>query len=270
MRGSSRAAAVAGSTALETALSSAVDRGVLGDELLAVADLVDGNATLRRALADPSRESSEKQMLIERVLSGKVSAEAVVVVKTLVAQRWADERDLPDSIENLGVEAVFAAAETHGRMDAVEDELFRFERIVAGTPELRDALTNRQGDPQAKAGIVSRLLEGKAAPETVRLARQAVLVPRGRKLDRTLEAYLRVAAKRREQLTAVVTVASDLDDAQRERLARALGRIYEKDVLLQVVIDDAVLGGIRVRVGDEVVDGTILRRLEEARRHLAG
>ena len=248
MRGSSRAAALAGGKALDAALAGGVDRRALGDELLAVVGVIDGSATLRRALADPSREGTEKQALAEGLLNGKVSAEAIVVVKNLVGQRWATERDLSDTLEDLAVTSI----------------------IVAGNPELRDRLTNRQGDVDAKAGVVSELLEGKASEETVRLARQAVLAPRGRKLDRTLERYLGLAAQRREQITAVVTAATDLTPQQRERLATALQGIYGKPVLLQVVIEDEVLGGIRVQVGDEVVDGTVLRRLDEARRHLAG
>ncbi|WP_457253503.1 F0F1 ATP synthase subunit delta [Pedococcus sp. P5_B7] len=270
MRGSSRAAAIAGGKALDAALAGGVDRRVLGDELLAVVGVIDGSATLRRALADPSREGSEKQALAERLLDGKVSAEAIVVVKNLVGQRWATERDLSDTLEDLAVTSILAGAEKANRIDRVEDELFRFERIVAGNPELRDRLTNRQGDVDAKAGVVSELLEGKATEETVRLARLAVLAPRGRKLDRTLERYLGLAAQRREQITAVVTAATELTPQQRERLAAALQGIYGKPVLLQVVLEDQVLGGIRVQVGDEVVDGTVLRRLDEARRHIAG
>ena len=270
MRGSSRAAAIAGSKALAAAFDGGADRRALGEELLAVTGVIDGSATLRRALADPSREAGEKQALAEHLLAGKVSPQAVDVVKTLVGQRWATERDLSDTVEELGVESILAGAEQQGRIDRVEDELFRFERIVAGNPELRDRMTNRQGDVQDKAGIVSQLLDGKASEETVRLVRQSVLAPRGRKIDRTLERYLALAAKRREQLTAVVTAATDLTDQQRERLSAALQRIYGKPVLLQVVVDEHVLGGIRVQIGDEVVDGTILRRLDEARRQIAG
>jgi F-type H+-transporting ATPase subunit delta len=270
MRGSSRAAAAAGEKALEAAFAAGADRSALAEELLAVTSLVDGNATLRRALADPSRDAEGKQALAERLLSGKVSAETIVIVKSLVGQRWATERDLTDTLEQLGIESLLAAAESAGRIDRVEDELFRFERIVAGNPELRDRLTNRQGDAQAKAGVVDQLLSAKAAPETQRLVRQAVLAPRGRKLDRTLELYLALAAKRREQVTAVVTAAADLTEQQRERLSSALQNIYGKPVLLQVVLDPRVLGGIRVQIGDEVVDGTVLRRLDEARRHIAG
>jgi F-type H+-transporting ATPase subunit delta len=73
---------------------------------------------------------------------------------------------------------------------------------------------------------------------------------------------------RREQLTATVTAAFPLDDVQAQRLAQALSSIYARTVQINVVLDPAVVGGIRVQVGDEVVDGTILRRLQEAERAL--
>ena len=270
MRGSSRAAAHAGERALDAALTGGADPMALGEELLAVTSLVDGNATLRRALADPSRDAAQKQGLAEALLTGKVSPEAVVIVKNLVGQRWSTERDLSDTAEGLGVESILAGAEAADRIDTVEDELFRFERTVAANPELRDALTNRFAPADAKAALVSGLLEGKGTPETLRLARQSVLAPRGRRLDRTLELYLGLAAKRREELTAVVTVATVLDEERSERLSNALRRLYGKPVMLQVLLDPEVLGGIRVQVGDEVIDGTVLRRLDEARRHLSG
>jgi F-type H+-transporting ATPase subunit delta len=270
MRGSSRAAAAEGRRALAAVLATGADPASLADDLFAVTGAVDGSATLRRALADPSREPEAKRALAERLFGGKVSAAAVGLVSGLVAQRWSTDRDLTDTLESLAVESVIASAEASGQADRVEDELFRFERIVAGNPDLRDALTDRNADTGAKAEVVTRLLEGKAAAQTLLLARQAVLAPRGRRLARTLEHYLRVAASRREQVTAVVTAAVDLDDSHRHRLAQALEGIYGRAVQLQVVIDEDVMGGIRVQVGDEVVDGTILRKLEGARRHIAG
>ena len=268
MQGSSRTAALEGRSSFETALTSG-DPAVVADELFAVTGLLDDNAPLRRSVADPSREGKDKADLITRLLDGKLSNETVGIASVLVRQRWSQERDLTDTVERFAVEASLKGAENAGAIDQVEDELFRFERLVAGTPELRDALGNRQGEPTGKAELVGRLLEGKARPETVRLARQAVLAPRGRRFDRTIEEYLDVAAERRQQLTAVVTTAVDLTDEQRTRLAGALQRIYSKPVLLQIVHDEDVIGGIRVQIGDEVVDGTVLRRLDEAKRHLA-
>ncbi|QFQ30633.2 F0F1 ATP synthase subunit delta [Janibacter melonis] len=270
MRGSSRGAVRQGRAAFDAALPTVADKAVLADELFAVTALLDDNATLRRALADPSREGSDKAALAQRLLAGKVSEAASSIVSALVAGRWSQERDLSDTTERLAVEASLVGAEQEGRIDTVEDELFRFERVVAASPELRDTLTNRQGDAAGKAEVVSTLLREKAAPESVRLARQAVLAPRGRRFDTVLDTYLRYAAARREQLTAVVTTAAPLTTEQTGRLASALQRIYSKPILVQQLIEPDVIGGIRVQVGDEVVDGTVLRRLDEARRHLAG
>lgn len=269
MRGSSRAAVLGGRPALESALTSG-DPAVVADELFAVVGLLDDNPTLRRSVADPSREGSDKAGLVTQLLGGKISEGAVGAVASLAAQRWSADRDLTDTLERFAVEASLKGAEDNRAIDQVEDELFRFERVVAGNPELRDALGNRQGDRAGKAELVSSLLEGKTRPETLRLARQAVLAPRGRRFSRTIEEYLQVAAERRQQYTAVVMTAVDLTDAQRTRLSDALQRIYGKAVQLQVVHDEHVIGGIRVQIGDEVVDGTVLRRLDEAKRHLAG
>lgn len=270
MRGSSRTSAAEGEKALQGVLSGGADAASLAEDLFGATAAIDSSATLRRALTDPSRSGEAKSGLVERLFGGKISAPAVDLLKNLVSNRWSTDRDFSDTLESFAVTAVLAGAESSGRIDAVEDELFRFERIVSGNAGLRDALTDRNAPVQAKATVISTLLDGKVAAETVRLARQAVLAPRGRKLDRIMEGYLALAAKRRDQLTAVVTSAVPLDQAQRERLAAALQGIYGKTVLLQGVTDEKVMGGIRVQIGDEVVDGTVLRKLEAARRHLAG
>lgn len=270
MRGSSRGAAKAVQAAFDTALAADPAWETLAEQLFAVGAVVDGNASLRRALADPSRDAADKQGLARSLFGGRVGETTTGLVAEVAGQRWAAERDLGDVLESLAVQALLATAERERRIDRVEDELFRFERIVAGDPALRDTLSSRNTDGDGKAALVRGLLEGKAAPETVRLAEQAVRVPRGRRLDRVMEEYLRLAATRRDELTALVTVAAPLTAQQSARLRSALEAHYAKSVSLQVVQDPAVMGGIRVQVGDEVVDGTVLRRLDEARRHVTG
>lgn len=270
MRGSSRTALISLEQTFDDALSAGADRGALAADLFAILGVVDGSATLRRALADPSREAEAKRGLVDTLFRGKVGETAVQLVGVAAAQRWAAERDLSDAVESLAVQAELAQAEGQGRIDDVEDQLFRFERIVAGDAGLRDALSSRNPDTQGKAGLVHTLLDGRAHPEMIRLAQQAVSVPRGRRLDQVLAEYLRLAARRRDELSALVTVAHSLTAQQSARLRSALEGIYGKTVRLQVVLDTGVLGGIRVQVGDEVVDGTISRRLDEARRHVAG
>jgi F-type H+-transporting ATPase subunit delta len=269
MQGSSRGAAVAGLSALESALRGGADATAMAEDLFAAVAAIDGNATLRRALADPSRESDAKRGLVTTLFGGKVGDGAVAVLGELAAQRWSGERDLTDTLESLGVQALLANAEQRSRLDTVEDELFRFERTVTGNPELRDAVTNRYGDGDGQVRLVGTLLDGRSAPETKRLAEQAVRAPRGRRFDRTVGEYLELAAERRDRLTATVTTAVPLSEGEQGRLVDALTRIYEKPIQLQVIHDPSVIGGLMVHVGDEVIDGTIARKLDTARRHLA-
>ena len=266
MQGSSRAAFAAGHDAFAAALGSGA--AALAEDLFGVTGALDSSASLRRALVDPSRDGTAKGGLVDALFGPKISATATGLLKKLVSQRWSDDQDLGDATESLAVEAVVASAELGGRLDDLEDDLFRFERLVAADTDLRDALSAHGGDENVKAALVEALLEGKASVETIRLVRQAAVSPRGRRFGRVLESYLAVAARHREQLTAVVTAAVSLTQDQRQRLVQALSAIYNGPVQINVVLDPAVVGGIRVQVGDEVVDGTILRRLQEAERAL--
>ena len=270
MQGTSRGSLVAAQERLETLLGApGTDRFAIGDALFAVTGVLDSSASLRRALTDPSRDGEAKAALVVRLLDAKVDGAVVDLVAGLARSRWARSRDLADAVEQLAVTAVVASAQAAGELDRLEDELFRFRRTVDGDPELRSALTDRTASGERKATLVSDLIEAKVAPATLRLARQAVLASRGLRLDAVLTTYGEVAAKRREQLVAHVVAALPLDHVQRERLAAALARKYGHQVQLNVDVDPDVLGGIRVEIGDEVLDGTIARRLDDARRRLA-
>ena len=139
---------------------------------------------------------------------------AIGFVALAAEQRWADERDFSDTLESTAVSSLLARAEAEGRIDDVEDQLFRFERIVAGDTALRDALSSRNTDGEGKAGVVATLLEGKGAPRNGPARPAGRAGSRGRRLDRVLAAYLDLAAKRRDELTALVTVASALTEQQ--------------------------------------------------------
>lgn len=256
--------------ALANALGSeaGLEAGRIADDVWAVARAVESNAVLRRNLADPSREGADKAALAERLLRGKVGQGALFLTQAAVAQRWSGGGDLVSALERVGVEAVLAHAERQGRLGQVEDELFRFGRIVTGAPELQAALSDRRAEPEAKMTLVERLLSVKTAPETVRLARQAVSGVRGRRFDRALTAYLEQAADRQEQITATVTSAVPLSEAQHDTLVAALAQQYGRQVHTNVVIDEDVVGGIRVEIGDEIIDGTISHRLADARRRM--
>lgn len=270
MQGVSRVSLLAAQERLEALFGvPGADRAVVGDALFAVTGVLDSSASLRRALTDPSRDGEAKAGLAVRLLSGKVDGAVVDLVAGLARSRWARARDLGDAVELLAVTAQVASAQERGELDRVEDELFRFRRTVDGDPDLRSALTDRAATGDRKAALVSALLAAKVAPATLRLARQAVLAGRGLRLDAVLTSYGEVAARRREQLVAHVVVAVPLDQAQRDRLEAGLRRQYGHAVQLNVDVDPAVLGGVRIEIGDEVLDGTIARRLDDARQRLA-
>ena len=252
------------------AAATAQQLETLADELFAVVGVLDRSGALRRALTDPARRADDRAGLAEAVFGSRLSPPTVAMVLGAVRDRWSAPRDLPDALEALAAEALVVSAEWAGRLDEVEDELFRFARIVAAQPELRGALVDRALPAERKTGLVDALLAERAAPETRRLVRQAALAPRGRTVERLLEEFGEAAAARRNRLVAHVTAAVELSAQQRDRLAAALRRIYGHDMHLDVAVNPDLIGGLQVLVGDEVVDGSLVSRLDDARRRLVG
>ena len=269
MRGASRASLAAATDQLAAATAAAADLGQLGAELFAVAHVLDEQAAVRRALSDPARSGGDKAGLAAALLRGKVSPAALELVTGLVAARWSAPRDLASAIEQLAVMAVVAAADGAGRLDELEDELFRFSRVVSSNPGLRVALSNPFLAAEHKREVLDALLGGKVTPQTLQLATEAAIDPRGRSLDASLEEYARLAAQRRERLVAEVHVAIPLTAQQRGRLAAALAAAYGHDVHLNIVLDPQVIGGMSVRIGDEMIDGSTASQLADLRRRLA-
>lgn len=269
MRGASRESLAAARSALVSALAGADARAVSRD-LFGIVSVLDGSAGLRRALTDPARDGASKVALIGSLLAGKISPVTQSVLEALVQGRWSSPGDLADAIELLAVESEAAAAEQDGTLDAVEDELFRFARVVAGDSALRQALSDRSVDGDQKVSLVTSLLGGKATASTITLVSALVKSPRGRSIERALTDFASVAAERRQRSIAHVRTAVALSSAQRDRLSQALAQQVGRQVQLNVEVDPTVVGGISVRLGDDLFDGTIVNRLEDARRLLAG
>lgn len=250
---------------LDRVLDSQDPHSTLAGELFAVVDVLDAQPVLRRSLSDPGTPADQRRGVARRLLEGKLSGSAVHVVEEAAAQRWAGGRSLADALERQGVRAELRAAMAEGQLDDVNDELFRFERTIAAESELRAALGDRQAPLQARVDLVTRLLDGKAHEATVVLARRAVNA-RERTVTDTLEGYLQLAADLRNRGVATVRVARPLDADQHERLRSALSRQVGREIDMHVVVDPEVLGGVRVELGDEVIEGTVASRLEQARR----
>ncbi|WP_136609713.1 F0F1 ATP synthase subunit delta [Sinomonas albida] len=258
---------------LETKLPSASLS--LAEELFGVLRVVDSSAGLRRAMTDPSREGEAKTALVQRLLEGKASAEAVDIVSRLAALRWAASRDVSDALETLAATVAIAVAEQGsgrpglGELERLENDLFSFVRVVDDSHELQAALSEPQAAPEAKRALALKLARG-ASDEARLLIGQAAAEPRGLKPTELVKRFAALAAKRQERWIAEVAVARPLSDAQLDRLQSGLNGLYGRELKITTTVDPQLLGGVRVTVGDEVLDASTLARLTDLRRQLAG
>ncbi len=240
---------------------------VLADQLLSVTDLLRSQASLRNALADTTAADSGRRALAEAILASRVTKATLAVVSEAAALRWGSGSRLATAVERQGLRVLFATAQEKGKLDQVEEELFRFGRVVAADNAVRSALDDRNAPLPARQQLVADLIAKKADALTVKLAQRA-LVSSHRALEPTLEDYLFIAAEIRHRSIAEVTVARPLTEAQEQRLEALLVARLGRPVNLQVVVDPNVLGGARVKVGDEVIEGTVAGRLAAAEDQL--
>lgn len=267
LRGASAEALAALLEKLEGALRGDADAARVGDDLFNVAGLLREEPGLRRVATDVSVDAGAKQGLARQILEGKVDPVSLDVVGAAFGRRWTAARDLADTLEHLGeVAVVRSAGEDSGRL---ADELFLVSRTVNDSAELRDALSDPARSADDKQTLVRSLLDGKALPATVALVEQA-LEGTYRTVGVALANYQEVAADVHGERVATVRVAHPLSDTDRQRLTDALSRQYDRAVHLNVVVDPEVIGGIRVEIGNHVIDGTVASRLDDARRRLAG
>jgi F-type H+-transporting ATPase subunit delta len=241
----------------------------MAEDLFGAADVLRREPTLRRTATDVSIPAEAKARLARQIFERALAPESMDLVASAVSRRWAASRDLADSLEYLGVVCVLRSAERRGEADALEDELFGFGRIVADNPDLRDALSDPARSTDDKRRLIKDLLEGRTTAPTIRLAQETVAGTH-RTVALAVEAYQKIVAEHRNRLVATVRVARELSEQESARLANALERQYGRPVHVNMMIDPGVMGGIRVEIGDDVIDGTVSSRLDDARRQLAG
>lgn len=236
-------------------------------DLFAAGRVVGESGQLRSLLADPSADRAVKNSVVDRVFGARLSEPAVGLLRELVGARWSSADDLLGGIEELGLRAAAVSAGPDARLGA---QLFEFGQVISSDPELELALGSKLGAQEAKSALVEKLLAGKGSPETVEIVKHLVLQPRGRRIGQLLRHAASVTADQNGSMVATVTGAVPLGPAQLERLEKGLAAQYGRAVRLNQVVDPAVIGGLRVQVGDDVIDGSIASRLGELRLQLAG
>ncbi len=236
-------------------------------EIFAAANTIQSHRGLSRALTDPSRTEDDRAVLARGVFSGAVSGEVLDLLSGLVRERWSKEKDLVTSLGELAVQSALAGAQRQGELDVVEEQLYRTVRILRDNRDLRVALADR-GHPVARRSALAQQIFTGIEPSVRLLIGRAVELAPAQPLIRSLSHYIDSAADRAKRLVASVTVAAPLTRQQEERLTRILSARYGQDVNVHTAIDTSIIGGMHIRVGEDVIDGTLVGRLKEVRQAL--
>jgi F-type H+-transporting ATPase subunit delta len=272
------------------------DMTTVAGDVDAVRDVLDGSDELGSVLSDPGVPSYTRRAVFSDLFGERISPNALRLVLfcveagraselqediTWLAVRTAAARDGLHAVGPavLGHHAalervdgyascVLQSVDDEGALSEVEDELFRFERIVAGSTQLSDALTGRDLSAAARAGLVRDLLGAKTTPATTRLAVYATSIGRPRDYLALLNALIARVAAESDRRVARVRAVVEMTEDQQERLARALSQMAGQRVEVRVIVDPSVLGGFVATIGDTVVDGSVRHRLDLLKERL--
>lgn len=235
----------------------------LGSELLQAAAVLEGSLALVGSLTDPAATAQSKQELVAKVFAG-AGAGTQAVLTTASGERWSNAVEFIAGVEELGIRAAASA------QNGLDEELLAIEKVISENHELELTLGSKLGVAEQKAKVVHELFNGKVSATALEVAEHVVAQPRGRRIGRVLRDFAKIIADQGGAELATVTLAAPLDDARLERLQNLLSAQSGRAVKLTTVIDPSLVGGVRIQMGDNVIDGSVKARLDDLRLQLAG
>ncbi|WP_104177293.1 F0F1 ATP synthase subunit delta [Cryobacterium sp. Y50] len=236
-----------------------------GESLFGAGRVIGSSSQVLSALGDASADAAAKVTLVRAVFGTSVTPRALDLLAAVVSERWSSHDDLLAGIEELGLRA--SALSASAGM-SIEGELFAFGKTVSSDAELELALASKLGKIDAKAALVEKLLAGKVSGQTLAIVRHLVQQPRGRRIGELLRQAASVVADQAGTSIATITSASVLTPAQLDRLLKSLQERHGRALTINQVVDPALVGGVRVQIGDLVIDGSIATRLADLRLQL--
>jgi len=272
LKGASRQSLAVTGSALEK-LISAVDAATaakISADLFAMVKVLDSSSAVRRALTDYARDESAKSTLGKDIFKGLGSVKALEIFSKMAGLRWSSPRDFGNVLEFLGVQALVASAEKSGSLADLESEIFAVSETIAKSPELRAFFAVRNVVSAPKSELLTSLLSGKVTQATLDLTSYLVDHPRGRNVEAGLNDFAAAIAQIKDRQIAHVVSATALSAEQISRLAKSLTKTFGREIKVNASVKQEVVGGMSIRVADELIDGTLLTRISQADRLLAG
>lgn len=240
----------------------------VGTELFLVVDQLDTERALRVAVADASLDASQREGIMREVFGGKVAEPTLNILTAAAKEEWSTPREFRTGLINLGRRALELGAKEQGQLEQVEEELYQLSILLEDEKELTQLLSDRTATPAQKRGLLASVIYGKVTMFTEALALQAIGRPNRNPVD-DLASLAGGVAEMRGKAVARVASAEALSDAQRTALADKLEQIYGREMAIHSEVDPSLLGGMVVRVGDEVIDGSTRGKLERLRTDMA-
>ena len=263
MASSTRASRIAAGEALNALSNVSLSTA---SELFAASNALQQSSQLRSALSDPSAEAASKEQVVRAVFGAKFASEVQSLLLTVSKLRWSASRDLPATLEQLGVRIV---ARLSPNIDDLQAELFNIEQLAASDGELELALSSTKGTAEQKQALISKLVNGKVSEQAMLLANQAHESRSYKRYAQVLGQYGVWVAEFAGESVARIRVAKPLSTEQLNRLENALNGVYGKKLQINVEIDPIVIGGVHIAVAGEVIDATLLTKLSNARLQLS-
>lgn len=257
---------VAARKVLQQQLKGGANAEELGADLFAASDLLRDNLNLLRALTDPGRDREARQKLARTVFAGHVDKDAVSVIEESAGEHWHKPDDLASELGTLGLAAyVEAASQTIG-VQKLCQQLVDVMGLVSRNRDLRVDLSDLgPGTPEQRADLACKIFKSHLAPETAALVKRAVATTHYGELIQKLRNYAEVAAELDDKKLIVATSATPLSEKQEARLTYLASKKWDTPVLMTWDVDQDLVGGFRLDMGERAVDTSVRADLHQAR-----
>ena len=241
--------------------------GRIGNELFTITKGLDDSIQLERALTDPSRPVADKVAVLKELLGDNAHPMTMEIMTDLVSRRWSRARDIANAVEDFGVDAMMYYADATDATLQVSIELSELHSALLNLPVVRAKLYDYQATSEARVKLFREVFSGKTLNKvTMRLAEHATCNLRRRRYLETIQWLINKFSRHMGESMVTVTTATPLKKEQIKRLVEVYSAKVGRQVHINSVVDPTVLGGMRIQVGDEVTDNTVVAQLQNLHR----
>ena len=239
----------------------------IGNELFTITKVLDDSIQLERALTDPSRPVADKVAVLKELLGDNAHPMTMEIMTDLVSRRWSRARDIANAVEDFGVDAMMDYADATDATLQVSIELSELHSALLNLPVVRAKLYDYQATSEARVKLFREVFSGKTLNKvTMRLAEHATCNLRRRRYLETIQWLINKFSRHMGESMVTVTTATPLKKEQIKRLVEVYSAKVGRQVHINSVVDPTVLGGMRIQVGDEVTDNTVVAQLQNLHR----